>query len=113
MNEVKQIKLEAGTAYVGHMKVSVLDYPKGVEAKDEKGITFTRKRCEIDVEYSESDFAALKAKGLTTKEEALKFYKDWMYALIKQLLSFDWEVAEGMNEIENILLEKMDGYFAP
>ena len=104
-SDIKRIRLVHGTAYPAHMIVEVFDFPKGEEARDEQGEKVVRKRCEIDVEYSEDDIRPLIAAG---KDEAgiLQHYRDWMYELIKTLISSDWEAESGLEEVMEIVREK-------
>ncbi len=102
----KRIRLEAGTPYPSHMKVEILDFPKGEDARDAGGNQILRRRFEIDVEYADEDIKPLIAEG---KDEAgiLEHYKDWMYSLVRQLLSSEWEAESGMEEIIQVLKAKI------
>ena len=70
-----------------------------------------KKRCKITVEYAKVDVDALKKKGHTTFEDAMQYYREWLYAVVRHYIADDWEATEGHDEIMQIVAEKIEKYY--
>ena len=97
MTDIKKLRLIPESPYFNHVKVGVYDENAGE----------WRKRCMIDVEYGESDIADIVKKVGDDKEKILAHYKDWMYDLIKRLISSDWIAESGEEEVLAIVREHL------
>ena len=85
--EVKQIRLVEDPPFSSHMDVSIFDFG----GKDGT----LRKRGKITVEYSPYDIKQLKAKGHTTLESALDYYRKWIYDTVRYFLLTEFELEPG------------------
>ncbi|MBQ8563509.1 MAG: hypothetical protein IJ443_06440 [Firmicutes bacterium] len=87
MSDVKQIRLVADQPFYNNMDVTICDFG----GKDGA----LRKRGKITVEYSAYDVKQLKARGYTTLEQALGYYREWMYETVRYYLLTEFELEEG------------------
>ena len=84
---VKEIRLVADQPFYNNMDVAICDFG----GKDGA----LRKRGKITVEYSAYDIKQLKAKGHTTLESALEYYRDWIYNTVRYFLLTEFVLEEG------------------
>ena len=87
MRDVKQIRLVADQPFYNNMDVSICDFG----GKDGA----LRKRGKITVDYSSYDIKQLKAKGHSTLESALDYYRKWIYDTVRYFLLTEFELEEG------------------
>lgn len=95
-----KIKLVPDKPFYNRCDVAVYD----VTGEKEK------KRCKIAVEYAEVDVRQLKDQGMDY-EAADRYYRDWIYKVVKHYIADDWECTEGMDEVMKIVDEHMEQYF--
>ena len=100
---MKEIKLIPDSPLHNYVDVSVMDFPDGSDKP-------CRKRCKVTVEFAEYDVAQLKKKGLNYKE-AVKYYEDWLYNVVRVNLAQDWNCVEGRDDVMKIVKEKILQYF--
>lgn len=76
---MKEIKLKPDEPFYNRVDVAVLDFPDGLQGRE-------RQRCKVTVEFAESDVRQLQKRGLNV-EEAMDYYREWLYKVIKVHLS--------------------------
>ncbi len=102
---MKQIKLKPDPPFHNSVDVAVIDFPKGLDGGEE------RQRCKVTAEFAESDVRRLQDRGLSF-DEAMEYYEDWLYRVIKVHLSQDWEAVSGREEVLDIIREKVRAYYS-
>ena len=102
--EIKKIKLKADKPFFNYVDINVLDYPKGIEYGE------TRKRCVIRVEFGEYDVQQLIKQG-KNYEEAIEYYRDYIYDIVKVNIGSDWECMDGMDEITELIRKRIKTYY--
>lgn len=100
---MKEIKLVADKPFFNSVDVAVMDFPNGVEGE-------LRKRCKVTIEYAKVDVEQLKKRGLSF-DEAMEYYKDWLYKVVKVHISQDWTCVGGHDEVMEIIKEKVEQYY--
>ncbi len=100
---MKEIKLVADKPFFNSVDVAVMDFPNGVEGEP-------RKRCKVTIEYAKVDVEQLKKRGLSF-DEAMEYYKDWLYKVVKVHISQDWTCVGGHDEVMEIIKEKVEQYY--
>ncbi len=103
MKEMKEIKLQPDQPLHNRVEVAVIDFPDGKSREE-------RQRCKVTVEFAQCDVKQLQERGLTF-EEAMKYYKEWLYEVIKVNLAQDWVCVEGMEEVMAIIEESVKQYY--
>lgn len=100
---MKKIKLVPDKPFHNYVDVAVMDFPSGETDK-------ARRRCGVTVEFSEYDVEQLKKQGLSF-EEAIAYYKEWLYNIVKANLAQDWECVDGYDRVMSIIEEKVSAYY--
>ena len=100
---MKEIKLVPDKPFFNSVDVTVMDFPNGLE--DEP-----RKRCKVTVEYAKVDVEQLKRRGLSF-DEAMEYYREWLYKIVKVHISQDWGCVGGHDEVMAIIAEKVGQYY--
>lgn len=100
---MKEIKLVPDKPFFNSVDVGVFDFPNGLEAEP-------RRRCKVTIEYAKVDVEQLKKRNLSF-DEAMEYYKDWLYKVVKVHLSQDWTPVEGLEEVMTIIREKLGQYY--
>ena len=98
--KVKNIVLEPGPVLSNRMEIAVMDFLDEVP----------RKRCKITVDYGRADALELKDKGMNL-DEAMEHYREYIYKLVKFHILSEWEADESMNEVLDIVRERIEVYF--
>lgn len=96
-----KIKLVPAKPFYNSCDLTVYDVTEGRE----------KKRCKITVEYAKVDVDSIKRDGHDTKESAMQYYKDWIYAVVRHYIADDWEATEGYDEIMEIVAEHIEQYY--
>ncbi|MBN7773913.1 hypothetical protein [Clostridium aminobutyricum] len=97
---MRKIKMVPDAPFHNNCDVTVYDVTDGNE----------KRRCRINIEYAEVDVRQIK-QSISTKEEALDSYKNWINDLIKYNIHDDWECVEGYDRVLKIIDEKITPYF--
>lgn len=100
---MKEIKLIPDKPFHNSVDVAVMDFPGGLEGEP-------RKRCKITAEFAECDVEQLKQRGLDF-EQAMDYYREWLYGVVKVHISQDWECVGGWEEVIEIIKEKVSAYY--
>ena len=100
---MKEILLVPGPALSNKIEVTVMDFPNGNDRDP-------RKRCKITVEYGRPDVLELQKQGKNLSE-SIEHYKDYIYKLVKFHILSDWTPLAGMDEILEIVEERIKPYF--
>ena len=100
---MKEIKLVPDKPFFNSLDVAIMDFPKGIEAEP-------RRRCKVTVEYAKVDVEQLIKRGLSL-DEAMEYYKDWWYKVVKVHISQDWTPVDGLEEVMAIIKEKVSQYY--
>lgn len=100
---MKEIKLVPDKPFFNSVDIAVMDYPNGQDAEP-------RKRCKVTIEYAKVDVEQLKKRGLSF-DEAMEYYKDWLYKVVKVHISQDWKCVEGYDSVIKIVEEKVRQYY--
>lgn len=100
---MKEIKLIPDKPFFNSVDIAVMDFPSGLGGEE-------RKRCKVTVEYAKVDVEQLKKRGLSF-DEAIEYYQDWLYKVIKVHISQDWVCVEGYNQVMDIIKEKVAQYY--
>ena len=100
---MKEIKLLPDKPFFNSVDVAVMDFPNGLEAEP-------RKRCKITVEYAKVDVEQLKKRGLSF-DEAMEYYEEWLYKVVKVRIAQDWTCVGGHDEVMAIIKEKVGQYY--
>lgn len=100
---MKEIRLVPDKPFFNSVDVAVMDFPNGLDAEP-------RKRCKVTVEYAKVDVDQLKRRALSF-DEAIEYYKDWLYKIIKVHISQDWTCVGGHEEVMEIIKEKVSQYY--
>ena len=100
---MKEIKLIPDKPFHNYVEVAVMDFPNGADKE-------ARKRCKVTVEFAEYDVEQLKKRGLDY-EEAVKYYEEWLYGVVKANLAQDWKCSGGLDEVMTIIKEKISAYY--
>lgn len=98
---MRRIKLVPGEDFYNRCEVSVYDITDGQE----------KRRCKITVEYSAADVRQIKTQGIGDRDAALEHYRAWIYDVVKYYIADDWECAEGMDPVMDIIDRHIRGYF--
>lgn len=69
-----------------------------------------KKRCSITAEFARGDIDQLKKQNMGL-DEALEYYRSWIYDVVRYHILDEWEAAEGLNETINIICEKIKDKF--
>ncbi len=69
-----------------------------------------KKRCKVTVEYAQVDVRQLKEQG-RDYQAAMAHYRDWIYNVVKHYIADDWECAEGLETIMEIISDHIKPYF--
>ncbi len=96
-----KIKLIPEEPYFNKCEVAVIDVTDGKE----------KQRCKITVEYGEYDVEELKKKGITDKPAAMKYYRGYIYDLIKYYIIGDFEYTGGLDQVLDIISEHLPEKF--
>jgi len=100
---MKEIKLKADKPFYNSVDVAVLDFPKGREGEP-------RERCKITVDFSESGVKHLQIRGMDY-DEAIAYYKDWLYKIVKLNIAMDWVCVEGCDQLMDIIEEHVKRFY--
>lgn len=100
---MKEIKLKPDEPFYNRVNVAVLDFPDGLQGRE-------RQRCKVTVEFAESDVRQLQKRGLNV-EEAMDYYREWLYKVIKVHLSQDWKCVDGYDQVMAIVEERVRSYY--
>lgn len=95
-----KIKLVPDKPFYNNCDITVYD----VTGEKEK------KRCKVTVEYGEADVRQLKGQG-RDYQAAMEHYQEWLYQVVKHYIADDWECAEGLEEIMEIISGHIKSYF--
>lgn len=98
---MRKMKLITGEDFYNRCEVSVYDITEEKE----------KRRCKVTVEYSAADVRQLRSQGIEDLDAALEHYRDWIYDIVKYYITDDWECAEGMDEVTDIIAEHIREYF--
>ena len=96
-----KMKLIQGEDFYNRCEVCDYDITEGKE----------KRRCKVTVEYSAADVRQLRSQGIEDLDAALEHYRDWIYDIVKYYITDDWECAEGMDEVTDIIAEHIREYF--
>ncbi len=100
---MKQIKLKPDVPFYNSVDVAVIDFPKGLDGEE-------RQRCKITAEFAEYDVRQLQRRGLDF-DGAMAYYADWLYQVVKVHLAQDWEAVSGLDQVMDIIREKVMAYY--
>lgn len=100
---MKEIKLMPDKPFHNSVDVVVADFPNGIENEP-------RKRCKVTVEFAQYDVEQLQGRGLDFPQ-AMEYYRDWLYGVVKVHISQDWECVGGWEEVMDIIEEKVRAYY--
>ena len=100
---MKQIKLKPDAPLHNYVEVAVLDFPDGPQKR-------VRQRCKVTVEFAEFDVKQLQKQGLDF-DGAMAYYRDWLYNVVRFHLAQDWEAVSGLDEVMDIIREKVKQYY--
>lgn len=100
---MKEIQLKMDPPFFNSVDVAVLDFPKG---RDEA----PRQRCKITVEFAAFDVKQLQKKGLTFAQ-AMEYYRDWIYEVVKVHIAQDWTCVDGWDEVMALIEERVGAYY--
>lgn len=100
---MKEIKLVCEEPFHNSVDVAVMDFPDGLDAHP-------RKRCQITVEFAQSDVNQLKRQGLDY-DEAIVYYQDWLYDTVKMYLADDWKCVGGYDELFELVRQRVSAYY--
>lgn len=100
---MKDIKLIPDEPFHNYVDIAVMDFPGGMDNPP-------RKRCKVTVEFAEYDVEQLKKKGFN-RQDAMKYYEDWLYNVVKANLAQDWKCVEGYGDVMRIIDEKISAYY--
>lgn len=100
---MKDILLKADPPFHNSVDVAVIDFPDGPEGRQ-------RQRCKITVEFAEFDVRQLQKRGMDF-EQAMEYYKEWLYEVIKYHIAQDWQCTGGWDEVMATIEEKVKAYF--
>ena len=95
-----KIKLVPDKPLYNNCDITVFDVTEGRE----------KKRCKITVEYAQVDVKQLQEEG-RDYEGAVKYYEEWIYAVVRHYIADDWECSGGLEEIMDIVKEHIQPYF--
>ena len=135
---MKEIVLKPVEIYENHMLIDVFDYTypiyetkgalnpsRGVNKSElplmprpkagygdpmKKGKPKLRKRMTIDVDYSAYDISGLKDQ-CPTIDDALEYYKEYIYKLVRIRILDDWHAESGLDEALDTIREKIAKYY--
>lgn len=97
---MRKIKLVPDKPFYNSCDITVFD----VTGEKEK------KRCKITAEYAKVDVEQLKRQNMDY-QAAMEYYREWIYKVVKHYIADDWECAEGMDEVIEIIRERVEPYF--
>ncbi len=100
---MKEIKLVPDKPFFNSVDVAVMDFPNGSNEEP-------RRRCKVTIEYAKVDVEQLKRRGLSF-DEAMEYYKDWLYKVVKVHISQDWICVAGYEDVMAIVQEKVGQYY--
>lgn len=100
---MKEIRLVPDKPFFNSVDVAVMDFPGGLDAEP-------RKRCKVTVEYAKVDVDQLKKRGLSF-DEAMEYYEEWLYKVVKVRIAQDWIPVGGLEEVMDIIKEKVSQYY--
>ena len=100
---MKEIKLKADKPFYNSVDVAIMDFPKGRDADP-------RQRCKVCVDFSEFDVNQLKRRGMDF-DQAMDYYKDWLYKIVKLNIASDWTCVEGYEEVWTIIEENVKRFY--
>ena len=98
---MKKIKLKMDPPTYNSVDVGVIDYlDDGRE----------RLRLKVNVEFAKYDVEQLQKKGMSI-DQAMDYYKDWLYNTVKVNLAQDWECTEGLEEVLAFIREMVARFY--
>ena len=100
---MKEIKLVPDPPFFNSVDVAVIDFPDKTSGKE-------RQRCKVTVEFAESDVRQLQKRGLNFAQ-AMDYYRDWLYRVVKVHLAQDWKCIEGWQEVMDLIEERVKTYY--
>lgn len=104
MSDLKKIRLIPDQPFYNNVEVAICDFG----GKDGA----LRKRGKITVDYSSYDIKQLKSRGYSTLEEAMDYYRKWIYDTTRYFLLYDLEMEEEeWKTILDIIREKIQQYY--
>lgn len=103
MDAKKEIRLVPDPPLYNYVDISVMDFPQGREGRE-------RRRCKVTAEFAKSDVEQLQKRGLSF-EEAVRYYEDWLYRVIRLHLACEWTCIGGWDEVVDIIKEKVKTYY--
>lgn len=103
---MKEITLIPDAPLYNYVDVAVMDYPKGVEDGT------LRQRCKVKIEFAKYDVEQLQKRGMNL-EQAMDYYKDYLYQVVKVHIASDWTCIEGWDEVMAITRENVARFMQP
>ena len=100
---MKEIKLKADKPFYNSVDVAVMDFPKGRDGDP-------RQRCKISVAFSQFDVKQLQNRSMDF-DQAMDYYKDWLYKIVKLNIASDWTCVEGYEEVMKIIEENVKRFY--
>ncbi len=100
---MKQIKLKPFPPFHNSVDVAVIDFPQGLEGRE-------RQRCKVTAEFAQVDVKQLQKQGMDF-EQAMEYYRQWLYQVVKHHIGQEWECTEGWEEVMDIISEKVQRYY--
>ena len=100
---MKEIKLKPDKPFYNSVDVAVIDFPKGREEEP-------RQRCKVSVDFSQFDVKQLQNRGLGF-DQAMDYYKDWLYKIVKLNIASDWTCVEGYEAVMRIIEENVKRFY--
>lgn len=108
---MKEIILICDPPFFNSVDVQVCDFPSGYDEELYRaGELKWRRRCKVTVEFAKVDVEQLKKQG-KSYSEAMDYYKDWLYAVVKRHLASDWKCVDGYDQLMQMISEKVKLYY--
>lgn len=100
---MKEIKLKPDAPFYNSVDVAVMDFPKGRDGEP-------RQRCKVSVDFSESGVKHLQLRGMNF-DDAMEYYRDWLYKIVKLNIAMDWTCVEGYDEVMSVIEEHVKRFY--
>ena len=97
---MKKIKLVMERPFPTNVDFSIIDVTDGKELR----------RGGLTAEYAKVDLKPVLDRG-GSLEDALQGYEDWVYQTLRRYLLDECEVVEGLDELLEIIRERIGKYF--
>ncbi len=100
---MKQIKLIPEKPFHNYVDIVVADFPSGLQKPH-------RKRCKVTIEFAQYDVEQIK-DPYPNINEAMKYYKQRLYDIVKVHIADDWQCVEGYEDVLSIVRKSVSRYY--